>query len=129
MTRKEALAELIEKVEAGGKYETAGHTIMCQRAFPKPDDFDGSREAYSKSAAQQAILAWKNGSLDAAKALHEAVLPGWPYTIENVTGQNYRAWTNKSRNLRTPGFSDRGPCPARAWLLAILRALYARETD
>ena len=44
-----------------------GHTQMCQRAFPKPDDFDGSREAYAKSDAQQAILAWRNCSLDAAK--------------------------------------------------------------
>ena len=123
MTRKEALAELIEKVEAGGKYETAGHTIMCQRAFPKPDDFDGSREAYSKSAAQQAILAWKNGSLDSAKALHEAVLPGWEWhlgpsnaKIYPYNGSPVKSWDGMAEN------------PARAWLLAILRALYAQET-
>ena len=110
MTRKEALAELIQKVEAG---KPAKVRIWYWAV--------GSRYNVASKAAA--------GYLDAAKALHEAVLPGWPYTIENVTGQNYRAWTDKSRNLRRPGFSDRGPCPARAWLLAILRALYAQETD
>ena len=110
MTRKEALAELIEKVEAGNpaKVQTWHSAVGI------------GYNVASKAAA---------GYLDAAKALHEAVLPGWPYTIENVTGQNYRAWTDKSRNLRRPGFSDRGPCPARAWLLAILHTLYAQETD
>ena len=110
MTHKEALAELIEKVEAGepSKVETWFAAL-------------GVEYYLARDAA--------GGSLDTAKALHEAVLPGWPYTIENVTGQNYRAWTDKSRNLRRPGFSDRGPCPARAWLIAILRALYTQEKD
>ena len=113
MTRKEALAELIEKVEAGN---ADGRCRLTAKAF-------------SQSVPHSFVWAAMDGSLDAAKALHEAVLPGWPYTIENVTGQNYRAWTHKSRNLLRPGFSDRGPCPARAWLLAILRALYAQEPD
>ena len=113
MTRKEALAELIGNVEAG--------------TFPG----DATTQELFGVAPPTRLMVYAyeafGGSLDAAKALHEAVLPGWPYTIENVTGQNYRAWTDKSRNLRRPGFSDRGPCPARAWLLAILRALYAQD--
>ena len=108
MTRKQALAELIEKVEAGNPAKVK----IWYWAV-------GSRYNVASKAAA--------GYLDAAKALHEAVLPGWPYTIENVTGQNYRAWTDKSRNLRQPGFSNRSPCPARAWLLAILHALYAND--
>ena len=118
MTRKEALAELIEKVEAGA---VRPHEVF--NFFDMP-----CQDAALQQRAEDAKNAY-SGSLDAAKALHEALLPGWPYTIENVTGQTCRAWTNKSRNLRRPGFSDRGPCPARAWLLAILRALYAQEPD
>ena len=110
MTRKEALAELIEKVEAGKPAKVRiwfGAVGVCYHIA-------------SNAAA---------GSLDSAKALHEAELPGWPYTIENVTGETYRAWTDKSRNLRRPGFSHRGPCPARTWLLAILHALHAKEKN
>ena len=121
MTRKEALAELIAKVEAGEIYETMGHTIMCQRAFPKPKDFDGSREAYSNSDAQQAILAWRNGSLDAAKALHGAVVPEQSIRIERRVG-GWVVWLDNPHQ----GISDN---PARAWLLAILRALHSMEPD
>ena len=120
MARKEALAELIAKVEAGAKYETMGHTQMCQRAFPKPSDFDGSREAYSNSAAQMAILAWRNDDLNAAKSLHEKTLLGWGYEIccggEVTLRQHHNEIFIKSET------------PARAWLLAILRALHGMET-
>jgi len=61
-----------------------------------------------------------NGSLDAAKALHEAVLPGWEWGL-NRDGATI--W------IENP---DIGPftgdnTPARAWLLAILDALIAQE--
>ena len=138
MTRKEALAELITKVEAGTPYETMGHTMMCQRAFPKPDDFDGSRESYSNSAAQMAILAWRNDDLNAAKALHEAVLPGWLWTNGAVPKTPYGqgksrlcfVWpddpTSHLCKFRPEG---KHPNPARAWLLAILKALHSMEMD
>lgn len=111
---KTPIRALIEVVEGG----TA---TMHDFASPFP-----SESAYGKTTWGTAHNAY-SGSLDAAKGLHEALLPGWPYTIENVTGQTYRAWTDKARNLRQPGFSDRGPCPARAWLLAILRAYEAQQ--
>ena len=120
MTRKQALIELRDKVKAE-PYATMGHTILCQRAFPKPDDFDGSREAYAKSDAQMAILAWRNEDLNAAKALHEAVLPGWGCEVcsgwEVVLRQYHRKISAKHTS------------PARAWLLAILEALIAQEPD
>jgi len=128
--RKQALTELLAKVEAGVKYETMRHTRLCQRAFPKPDDFDGSRKAYSKSAAQQAILVWRNGSLDAAKALFEAVaMDHWRIThmwgdfdkwVVNLTHRE-GDWENKRRYI-----SVEAQCPARALLIAILSALIAQ---
>ena len=121
MTRKEALAELIATLKAGTPYETMGHTMMCQRAFPKPDDFDGSREAYSNSAAQMAILAWRNDDLNAAKSLHEKTLLGWGYEICCGGEVTLRQYHNK--------IFIKGKTPARAWLLAILRALHSMEPD
>ena len=68
-------------------------------------------------------LCWKsfNGSLDAAKALHEAVLPGWIYLIGSqiasvsMSDHEDPRWWNVMHNGN----------PARAWLIAILRALIA----
>ena len=60
-----------------------------------------------------------NGSLDAAKALHEAVLPGWGYEICNGAEVTLRQYSKK--------IIFKNVCPARAWLLAILEALIAQE--
>lgn len=119
----DALKRLAEELEAGTKYETMGHTMLCQRAFPKPDDFDGSRESYAKSDAQQAILAWRNGSLDAAKALHEVVLPNSPLDIVVTSGYSR---VSIYSGPKAP-FHARNENVARAWLLAVLKALIAQE--
>ena len=124
MTRKEALAELIAKVEAG---EASGKFGPIMRGHM---DFDKILEA---SRAY-------NGSLDAAKALHEAVLPGW--AVERITmwpGPNngcaaYLWGTHEKRGERwhhpEDGRSDAtAETPARAWLLAILRALHSMEGE
>ena len=96
MTRKEALAELISEVEAG---MWPGTNILH-----KIDDNYG-------------FNAWRAyaGSLDAAKALHEAVLPGQDWSI------------SPSKSYAGNGFKGESKDPARAWLLAILRALHAQE--
>lgn len=58
------------------------------------------------------------GSLDAAKALHEALLPGWFVDIRWWTAMNGGA-------IAEVGNSHNGKSenPARAWLIAILRAV------
>jgi hypothetical protein len=122
--RKDAITKLLAKVEAGEKYETMGHTILCQKAFPKPDNFDGSRKSYAESATQLAILAWRNGSLDAAKALHEAVLPEWHWYVSKY-GVARIVIPSRLRPTPTVGRSDNNP--ARAWLIAILKALISDE--
>lgn len=68
-----------------------------------------------------------NGSLDAAKALHDALLPGWAWTIQE-NGENTlwppndmadQEWCAQGYECVAPD----GCNPARAWLLAILRCL------
>jgi hypothetical protein len=111
MTRRDALRALLEQVEAGKWKPPYG-------VYPAP--LDGNAwDAY-------------RGSLDAAKALHEATLPGWWWSIGtcNVSddarvsphddrrapdGGEWAEWTDV--DLRPSGN------PARAWLIAIIRAL------
>ena len=62
-------------------------------------------------------LAAFDGSLDAAKALHEAMLPGWMWNVE--CGADAIVWEGEDPSVQNYGIGD---CPARAWLLAILRA-------
>ena len=72
-----------------------------------------------------------HGSFDAARALHDAVLPGWrvgnlaqAYGYPTDSPDCWTCW------IVSPSYLDdcdqaqaKAPNPARAWLLAILRAL------
>lgn len=81
-----------------------------------------------------AFVGAHDGSLDDAKALHEALLPGWswrkpavPWEADSVAVQNPK-WTpadDEDDQGGYPWFKGQSPDPARAWLLAILRALEA----
>lgn len=66
-----------------------------------------------------------NGSLDAAKVLHDAVLPGYRWGRQ----WSEHAWVEIAD---IPGRSDRyygeNSDPARAWLIAIIRALHGDRT-
>ena len=103
-----ALQTLLERVDAGDD----------QAPFWKvwlPENEDGPLAF----VAQRAF----NGSLDAAKALHEAVLPGWfPGVSQNIHSGEWLAWV---QDKVTHHFSRSGADPARSWLIAILRALIA----
>lgn len=62
-----------------------------------------------------------NGSLDAALALHEALLPGWDALIDleaDVSVSNGAKSLGEYRDY----FGKAERSPARGWLLAILRA-------
>ena len=113
MTCKQALAELIAMVEAG---------IWLPDLVAQIPDL-------------RTDLTWKSysGSLDAAKALHEAVLgPDWSISLIfgaahwdcDVTHYPYR---DEDRRPEWDSSADIETCPARAWLLAILRALHSME--
>lgn len=63
------------------------------------------------------------GSLDAAKALHEAILPGWRWSVA------YDDWACVWKYEVDGTFEARSDNPARAWLLAQLDALIQEATD
>lgn len=63
-----------------------------------------------------------SGSLDAAKRLHDALLPGWIFDITNGSAFVMPLWDepHPPPPAQCVGESD---VDARAWLLAVLRAL------
>lgn len=97
MTRSDALRALIAKVEAGESWE-------CPYFLPTT-----SIDAF-------------HGSLDAAKALHEEVLPGWAWWFE-PNQETHFAGVYSAPHLFLAGNGT----PSRAWLIAILKALIAIE--
>ena len=115
MTDTTALQALADKVEAG------------EIALSDLDQFIPSFGM--TTTANDAHMAYR-GSIDAAKALHEAVLPGWAWTI-NDSGEQTMWPPNEIADEEwcADGILSVGPenNPARAWLLAILRALIAKE--
>ena len=70
-------------------------------------------------------LCWKafHGSIDAALALHEALLPGsFPGLSQNIHSGEWHAWCQDKVSWH---YSANNAMPARALLLAILRAVKA----
>lgn len=66
-----------------------------------------------------------NGSLDAAKALHEAMLPGWDLLITTYEDGLFEVSVSEPLVVKTyDGLSE---IIARAWLIAIIRAVMAGE--
>ena len=95
-----ALQALLMKVEAGEWWANLPrpdilHTDLCWKAF--------------------------NGSLDAAKALHDAVLPGYEWLLGKSNAKVFPY--NDTADIA--GSYGMASDPARAWLIAILRALIA----
>lgn len=104
------LDKLIEAVEAGG--DNAWHGC---------GDVLGLRNGMAFTSAY-------NGSLDAAKALHDALLPGWTRDVDATAPE-----CGITVTLHKPYSPHRSPddmgtvsadmaCEARAWLIAILKA-------
>lgn len=82
------------------------------------------------------VLNAASGSLDAAKALHEALLPGWEVNASMSPCQGgWETAINLWNGRMAPDSCEviildhEADTPARAWLLAILDALIAKETD
>jgi hypothetical protein len=118
--RKEALTELLAKVKAG-EWHNDGTSWLFGNNWPN-------------------VHSAFHGSLDAAKALHEAVLPGWPVRLTDLTpdwcgGHGWCASLNYLHMEWQETFTAYPPShfahsaynanPARAWLIAILKALIA----
>ena len=66
-----------------------------------------------------------NGSLDAAKAMHDAELPAmfWNMGHLDIPNLGYVCTVADGHFADSPSWRGYAMIPARAWLLAILRAL------
>lgn len=117
MTRLEALTALKEALEAGGNpSQSEWHEV-----FPDtPDDDDYPRSMM----AVQAAVGW----IDAARALHEAVLQAHQWCISHEAGGDGHVCNIFDCEADASAATTHNTCPARAWLIAILSALIAQET-
>lgn len=114
------LEKLVEAVEAGDHVAVEIHAKALASAAR---DVGGMWPGFD-------VIKAHGGSLDAAKDLHDRLLPGWT----TVLGQNahHEDWSTIVRLTEDGeiaheyyGWSD--DLPARAWLLAILRAYAAQQ--
>ena len=108
MTDTTALDELIKAVEAGNMRFAEKAMIVLL--------LDDTR------LNQKHMMKAFHGSLDAAKALHEALLPGVNMDMSIRDGEG-SVWVLDSKFKPYPAAWHN---PARAWLLAVLRAYRAQ---
>lgn len=110
MADKQTLLDLADRVEAdAGKFTPSYNSVL---AALKP-----------YGAWDMNIDAALDGSLDAAKALHDAVLPGWEFTIYSHI-QAHHPPEQVYVQLEGKGYySGKGSYLAAAWVAAILRAV------
>jgi len=90
--------------------------------------FNSRSFAWSLGKYGVTLLTLTEVPLDAATALHEAVLPRWHWSVYDTDG-----FGNPSVQVEPPEYSFEPFTgisrvnPARAWLIAILKALIAEE--
>ena len=114
-TRKDALVALRDAVKVGHsatEVEVAAMKVWRFRSMNSP-----------KWLIVRSVVLSFNGSLDAAKALHEAVLPGHFWQVSHVFNNIYGAVLDGAKGTLPEVQSDQEP--PRVWLLAILDALIA----
>lgn len=108
MTDTKALDALIEAVERGLPSPTNWRNFS---AVPT-----GAEDNPGPILAHRAY----HGSLDAAKALHEALLPGWGW--ETGINATFASIASVWRSGRERAYGATSEIPARAWLLCQLKA-------
>ena len=105
MTRRDALRVLERAVETGA---IDGKTPHC-------------------NLPAQFVMRSYLGSMDAAKALHDVVLSGWDLLITTYEDGLFEVSVSGPLSVKTyDGLSE---IIARAWLLAIIRALIEINTN
>ncbi len=112
MGRIEALNSLAAKVDAGGDASPFAHLSNDELVMFGLDFIDEAQRAY-------------RGSLDAAKSLHDAVLLRWDIQINTYEDDTFEASVSHPRKVET--YDGVSSCMARAWLLAIIKALIDQE--
>jgi len=109
MDREQALINLRDKVKAGG----VSINFM-----------DGAMDFSLWCWVSESFF----GSMDAALSLHNAVLPGWAWSIYEEDNGEFRAMIGDRSDVKIYQESW-AETPARAWLIAILNALIAQEAS
>jgi hypothetical protein len=104
----DALVKFLSKVEAG---DVVNDGSMFH-AFG--DAWVNSYDAY-------------HGSLDAAKALHEAVLPDWRISLYEEDSGEFNCIIGHKTYVKSCE-ETWSKCPARAWLIAIIKTLIAQDS-
>ena len=115
-----ALKELAEKVEAGTLSDELSPHYARRGLW--------SNSAFQLDERKLAFRAY-NGSLDAAHSLHKAVLGDWWWLIEyeDLTSEvSLYSPDSRSTIIDVDNFAG---SPARAWLLAIIKAKIAELED
>ena len=105
MANIESLNQLLESIKAGTYTTELGVLVFS------------TEKNYSCSIALYVSQAYY-GSLDAAKSLHETLLPDWIWDVTND-----HAFVTNSINGTQFAPDDYMENPARAWLIAIIKAL------
>ena len=118
--RKQSLIDLRDKVRAGEMGDTGPDRFT---AIPKR-----GVGVYFDQNWRDAGNAYWHGDLNAAKALHDAVLPGWEWGVTDNEENPSGPAAFVARWGVDNGFEASSNTPARAWLLAILEALIAVES-
>lgn len=108
------LDRLIEAVEAGTVISINAKDVCLSLGWSFPD------------MRVRHILAAEVGSLDAARALHEALLPGCCYSIDKENG-GYSVHIWMVLETVSMGFSEQSD--ANAWLIAVLKAYRAQQQE
>jgi hypothetical protein len=108
-------ARLLAAVESGPLWSNADLVIsksVCDmiRAVFQNEEYDSN------------FFGAYDGDVTAAISLCEALLPGWMWNLES--GADAIVWTQDDPSIQAHGFAD---TPARALLIALLRALVAQE--
>lgn len=113
MTKLEALRTLAAKVEVGDENRFAHSFLDEVRSWRSPLEYFEITNLVHRAY---------HGSLDAAQALHEALLPGWHFDIDSEAGG-----VCVFKSALDSAELGKCECLARAWLLTILKALIAQE--
>ena len=121
----EALKELAAKVEAGTIQDEPYGGMPMFSQFHDNGFKDNAINGFSDGKAMGAY----NGYLDAAKALHDAIVSDW--TVAEIR-QYKNGWVVKltlwdDENRKRHYSIAKNACVARAWMLADFRALIAQE--
>lgn len=107
------LLKLAERIEAGQNCFSEVLTIIAQGRYVSIATLSGALQ----------------GSLDAAKKLHDELLPGWALANmwEKEDDQGWFVRISRRDNDNDYHEGDWAKTPAAAWVAAILRAVYSME--